>query len=49
MVDLKAVHLAEVKTMKENKGHVLHFLEETEDIKIICEPWDQVKAHTRPP
>ena len=35
--------------MKENKGCVLHFLEETEDIKIICEPWDQVKARTRPP
>ena len=49
VVDLKAVHLAEVKRMKENKGYVLHFLEETEEIKIICEPWDQVKAHTRPP
>ena len=35
--------------MKENKGYVLHFLEETEEIKIICEPWDQVKARTRPP
>ena len=48
-VDLEAVHLAEVKIMEENKGYVLHFLEETEDIKIICEPWGQVKAHTRPP
>ena len=49
VVDLRTVHLAEVKRMKENKGYVLHFLEETEDINITCEPWDHVKAHTRPP
>ena len=48
VVDLKAVHLAEVKRMKENEGYILHFLEETEDIKIIFEPWDKVKSHTRP-
>ena len=35
--------------MKENKGYALHLLKETEDIKIICEPSDQAKAHTRPP
>ena len=33
-VDLKAVHLAEVKRMEENKGYTLTFLEEVEDIKI---------------
>ena len=30
-VNLRAVHLAEVKRTKENKGYVLHFLEETEE------------------
>ena len=30
VANLKAVHLAEVKRIKENKGYMLHFLEETE-------------------
>ena len=40
-VNLKAVYLAKEKRMKDNKGYTLYFLEETEDIKIISEPWDR--------
>ena len=46
--NLKAIYLAEEKRMKDNKGYTLYFLEETEDIKIISEPWDEVKSQTRP-
>ena len=43
VVDLRTVQLAEVKRMKENKGYVLHFLEETEDIKTNIHTYMQAE------
>ena len=43
VVDLRSVHLAEVKRMKENKGYELHFLEETEDIKTNIHAYMQAE------
>ena len=46
-VNLRAIYLAEAKRIENNKGYTLFFLEETEDIKIISEPWDEVESQTR--
>ena len=43
VVDLRSVHLAEEKRMKENKGYKLHFLEETEDIETNIHTYMQAE------